>query len=388
MQTQPDNLRAAERATEQRPAYLYQFTHGGTSYYLTSYDRDVVTTGSVAQTWTAAPVAHEMAEGNAELSSRQATVAIGVTDAQFRKYFLTAPTTKATVRIYRVNSSLLPGPFDFAANCYAEFIGTALGPAFNDAGISIAFGSELAQEDRVILRFNYQPQCNHVIYGHGCFVDKEAHKVETTVSAANRSNRSIDVLVTTVPNGSGGTTAATTRSFEGGYLQETATGNLVGIVSATAITGGLRLFLQWWPTTLAASSAVKLYKGCKHTVAGCTDDFGNLNGQEGIITGLTQDGDTGAHVIGTVPSEWVRFANRRDRCVPSYNGGNLTLSQWKINEAVDIGGPEPVNFGVNIIVFLNRTLSPGDTAKLPRLGGFGGHPYIPIGNPAVDGIAT
>lgn len=383
MQNQPDNLRAAERATEQRPAYLYHFTHGGASYYLTSYDRDITTTGSLAQTWTSAPVAHEMSEVNAELSSRQATVAIGVTDAEFRKYFLTAPTSRATVKIYRINSGLLPGPLDFAANCYAEFTGLALGPAFNDAGISVSFGSELAQEDRVILRFNYQPQCNHVIYGHGCFVNKEAHKVNTTVSAVNRPNRYIDVLVTTVPNGSGGTTAATTRSFEGGFLREDATGNYVGIVSASAISGGLRLYLQWWPTTLAAASAVTLYKGCKHTVAGCAEDFGNLNGQEGIITGLTQ---TGAHVIGEVPAEWVRFANRHDRCTPSYNGASVASEDWTINEDVDFGGAEPANLGVNIIVFLNRTLSPGDTAKLPRIGGFGGHPYIPVNNPAIDGV--
>jgi hypothetical protein len=383
MQNQPANMRAAERATEQRPAYLYQFTHGGSSYYLTSYDRDIVTTGSVAQTWTAAPVAHELNEGNAELSSRQATVAIGVTDEQFRRYFLTAPTTKATVKIYRVNSSLLPGPFDFAANCFAEFTGMALGPSFSDAAIAITFGSELAQEDRTILRFNYQPQCNHVIYGNGCFVDRELHKLTKTLAAANRPNRYVEVTGTTVPAPGGGTMAATAQSFEGGYLQETATGNLVGIVASALITGGIRLYLQWWPTTLQAGSAVTLYKGCRHTKAGCDEDFDNLDGPEGAITGLTQ---TGAHVVGAVPANWIRFANRRDRCVPSYNGSNLTLSQWKINEAVDFGGPEPVNLGVGIIVFLSRTLNPGDTAKLPRIGGFGGHPYIPIANPAVDGL--
>lgn len=392
MQTQPDNLRSAERAPETRPAYLYHFVHGTTHYYLTNYDRDIETSGSLAQTWESSQVAHEMGEGSAELSQRQATVALGILDAEFRRYFLTAPPQRATVEIYRLNSGALPGPLDFEANAFMEFSGVALGPAFNDAAIAITFASELAQEDKAILRFNYQPQCNHIIYGGGCFVNRELHKVEVaSVAVANRANRYIDVAVTTVPNGVGSAVAVTAQSFEGGYLKETATGNLVGIVSSALLGGGLvRLFLQWFPTTLAAAVAVTLYKGCRHTVAGCVDDFNNLDGQFGIITDLRQDGP---NIFGTMPPPWRAFANRYALCAPLYNGvavphnADDNTVTWRYNELVDTAGG-PVNLGPDTIAFLNRTLVDGDTAKLPRLGGFGGHPFIGVANPAIDGVQS
>ena len=387
MQNQPTNLRTAERASQTRPAYLYHFVHGASHYWLTNYDANIVTTGAVAQTWTSGQVAHDLGEGSAELSKRQATVALGILDSEFRRYFLTAPPQRATIEIYRVNCDPSVA-FDFAANAYMEFSGVALGPSFGDTAIGIEFASELAQEDRSILRFAYQPQCNHVIYGKGCFVSRDAHKITKTVSLANRANRYIECQISTVPDASGGTTAVTAQSFEGGYLLEVATGNQVGIVSASLLGGGIvRLFLQWWPATILAGVSVTLFKGCRHTVAGCREDFDNLAGQEGIISGLTQ---TGIHVVGLVPAPWVYFANRTEVCVPKYNGVDQhwnsiqASSDWAINVPVDFGAGA-VNLGANIIVFLRKTLSGSDAAKLPRLGGFGGHPYIPVNNPATDG---
>lgn len=372
MQTQPDNLRNAERATETRPAYLYHFIHGGTAYYITNYDRDIVTTGSIERTWTAGQVGHELGEGSAELSQRQATVALGILDAEFRKHFLTAPPQRATVAIYRLNSGALPGPLDFAANAFMEFSGVALGPSFSDATIAITFASELAQEDRAILRFNYQPQCNHVIYGGGCFVDRNAHKITKTVSLANRANRYIECAIATVPNASGGTTPVTAQSFEGGYLLEVATGNLVGIVSSALLGGGMvRLFLQWWPTTMLAGVSVTLFKGCRHTKAGCTEDFDNLDGQFGIVTELTVDG---SDVVGLVPLAWRPFAARHAVCVPLVGGAPIGQNDWTF---------EPTNGQIRILATSNTTAG---RVKLPRIGGFGGHPYIPVNNPSTDGI--
>ena len=391
MQTQPANLRTAEGASETRPAYLYRLTHGGTDYFLTNYDRDIVTTGSVAETWTSTQIGHEMNEGNADLSSRQATVGLAILNPEFRRYFLTAPTAKATVKIYRLNSGSLPGPLDFAANAFNEFSGTALGPSFSDATISIQFASEFAQEDRTILRFNYQPQCNHLIYGHGCFVNREIHKVETTINAVNRSNRYVDVLVTEAPNADGtGMVAVDTRTFEGGYLKETDTGNLVGIVTCSIpVAGTLRLFLQWWPVTFTTGLDVELFKGCKRTVAGCRDDFDNLDGILFTTTGIT---GSGGHVYCGFPEEWIRYAARTDRFKPLYNGVLVPYSAdddddtWRVNVPVDFGGPSPVNLGPSIIVFLHRVLVPGDEVEFPRVGGFAGHPYVQLSNPATDGF--
>ena len=392
MQDQPATLRTAERGPETRPTYLYHVTHGAVHYYLTNYDVDIVTTGAIAQTWTSGQVGHQMGEGSADISSRTATVALGILDSQFRRYFLTAPTTRATVEIYRLNSGVLTGNIAFA-DCYMEFSGVALGPSFNDEAIGIQFASELAQEDRSILRFNYQSQCNHVLYGHGCHVDKSLHAITKTVSVANRANRYIDVPVTVVPDSAGSVSpgvAVTAKSFEGGFLTDEE-GNQVGIVSSTLLGGGLvRLFLQWWPLELAAAQSVVIYKGCQHTKADCIAPFDNLNGQFGAITGLTQ---TGAHIVGAVPAAWRAFAGRTVDCSPLYNdvavayNASDAAATWRYNVAVDFGAG-PVNLGVGVIVFLNRTLGGGDTAKMPRIGGFGGHPFIPVENPAVDGTQS
>lgn len=386
MQNQPANLRAAEKGQQTQPAYLYIFDHAGTKYWLTNLDADVTvaglpgTLGSDPQTFTAAQVAHDTPEQSAELSSRQATVTVAVLDEEFRKYFVTAVAKKVKVRVYRVNSASLPGPLDYATDCYMEFSGIAITPRFNDTAISIGFISEILQDDRPVLRFNYQAQCNHVLYGKGCFVNAAAHMKTTTISAANRSNRSIDVPIDTMPNGAGQQVAVTAKTFEAGYVYEAATGNYIGIVASEVLSPTLvRLYLQWWPPTLGEGATVDCAKGCQHTIEACKADFDNLNGQEGIVTGLTQ---TGADVIGTIPGEWVALANKvPKRLKVDKDGTPLADNEWVVNE--DVGG---TNHGPFIIVLLNTGLPPAGSVKLSRIGGFGGHPFIPTKNPAIDGI--
>lgn len=374
MQTQPDNLRASERAVQTRPAYLYHLVHGGTHYYLTGFDATVVTTGTHDRSWEPAPIGHELGDGNAELSKQTATVGVSVLDAEFRRFFLTAPTHEVRVEIWRCNSAALPGPLDFDDNFFLEFSGIALSQSFSDATIAIEFGSETAQDDRPVLRFNFQPQCNHFIYGEGCHVDRELHCVTKTVGAMSRPNRYVECVVTNVPDASGSLSPGvdvTAQSFEGGYLLEVATGNMVGIVS-TQVTGDtVRLFLQWMPTTLLSGVAVKLYKGCKHTKAGCVDDFNNLNGQLGVVSNLTVDG---SDVVGLVPIPWREFASRHSECVPLVGGSPIGEDDWTYNAAT------------GQIRILGESTTTAGYVKLPRIGGFGGHPYIPVANPAVDGV--
>lgn len=280
MRTYPADFTTEEGKAKTNPAYAYKFTHGATSYYFCNFDQDITITGfggGADQVFTKAQIEHRIPEQTMSISSYQATIALAATDVELRKYFFGSPTNKVFITIYRINTASLPTAA-WADDVYTEFVGVASGVGFNDYQISVSCISEALEQDGKVARFTYQKTCNHVLGGFGCGVNMEtsANKLTTTISAVNRLSRSIDITNTTI-NGN----AITATTFQGGKVV-LADGTKIGVISTTLLAPGVRLRLQWFPTTVAVSQAVIVYRGCRHTLEACADDFNNVNGQSGV----------------------------------------------------------------------------------------------------------
>lgn len=130
-----------------------------------------------------------------------------------------------------------------------------------------------ASVERVGLQRLCQRNCGWVLYseklasGAGCGVDKEDHKIDTTVTA-------IDGAVITLA-------ALLAKPYPGGFVEkEDADGNfeLRFIESAD----GLDLTLTQPFEDLAPTDSVTAYPGCDHTMDTCNDEYDNLPNYGGM----------------------------------------------------------------------------------------------------------
>lgn len=280
MKEQSTNLRAAEQLRQTQPAFLYLINHGGTKYFFTNYDADIVidngTAGGMSdpQTFTRSQIDHAPAEESAELNSQPVVVMLAANDVELRKYFLTAPTKEISVSIYRINSALLPGPLEYE-DLYLEFVGICQSVSFVGYQIDATFLSSVQNQERQIPNFYFQKTCNVPLFSAFCGLNKELHKLTTTCAAVSRANKTIDIANTTIDIGSPARTETiTAETFQGGRLRD-ASNNEIGIVACEPISGGTRLWLAYWPGTLAVSSAVVVYTGCLKIVRVCNDFYEN-----------------------------------------------------------------------------------------------------------------
>lgn len=288
--TYPATLKTAEQQITTKPAYGYRIEYdaanSGPVYYLTDFDEDVTVTGMPAakgsdpQVFTATQIKHRMPEQTMSLTTRQAAIAVAVTDTELRKYSTTTPTRIIGVEIYRFHTVNLPGAVAWANDVYTELIGEGGATGFTgDYQINLSVAPKFLRQDGKIARFCYQKLCNYQLGGAGCGINLEAQtgKTATVLTGVSRLNRTADIASTQIKSyhGPPGTLEdITATTFEGGKMKMT-DGTTVAIVSTTLLSPGVRLRLQWWPLSLAVSDAVTIYRGCRHTVAACESDFNN-----------------------------------------------------------------------------------------------------------------
>lgn len=280
MKSQSSNLRSAEIKRNTQPAFVYFFEYeGGTNYYFTSFDSDIVVSGELTgkfanpQTFTSAQVSHTPFVEDSSVKSNPITVSLAASDTALRKYFLTAPSQTINVEIYRINSASLPGPITYA-DLYMDFKGTCIGIGFKGYLIQASFLPPILQEDRQVPAFFYQKTCNHKLYGTFCGLTQSAWTNTSTITGISRLNKTIDVADLTI-----GTAARTitAETFQGGMIVDPA-GNKIGIIAGELLpaSAGVRLWLNSWPGTLIVSGTVALSAGCLKVPRICDIFYGNM----------------------------------------------------------------------------------------------------------------
>jgi len=282
MKTQPAAFRSEERLQESKRAYVYRFAYGASAFFYTSLDKDLfVGNGPPAkmssnQIFTAAPVAHSRIVESVDSDERGATVRLGAIDQQLRKYFLTVSPKEIDVDIWRVASSLLPGPVEYADALRNVFSGIADSLSFDDVTIAAACVQRILREDRVVPRFNYQPVCNHILYGPHCKANRDLFTVSVSLSAVNYPGRFVEVPVSSINVDTPPRAVTVTQeTFEGGTVR-TAAGEDMGVLACTVITGGVRLYMEWMARGMQPGQTVNVDCGCLHIKRTCDVLFSNL----------------------------------------------------------------------------------------------------------------
>jgi len=118
---------------------------------------------------------------------------------------------------------------------------------------------------RAGLRRNYQPGCPHVLFGPGCTVNADLHRVAATVTAVSGNALTIAEL---------GAWAA--GYFTGGMLRFGSDYRMI-----TGHVGNAITTLDAVPN-LVEGSAVELWPGCARDMATCHDKFNNLDNFGGL----------------------------------------------------------------------------------------------------------
>lgn len=279
MKSQSSTLRTAETGRQIQPAFVYFFTYeNGGNYYFTNYDSDIVISGGPAgkftnpQTFISAQVDHSPFVEDSNIKSTPIAVSLAASDTQLRKYFLTAPSQRIDVEIYRINSAALPGPIAFA-DLYMDFRGTCTGMTFKGYLVQGNFLPPILQEDRQVPAFFYQKTCNHRLYGPFCGLIQSDWTNASTITGISRINKTVDIADLTI-----GTAAKTitAETFQGGMVIDSA-GNKIGIIAGELLpaSAGVRLWLNYWPGTLAVSGSIQVSAGCLKVLRICDQFFGN-----------------------------------------------------------------------------------------------------------------
>lgn len=284
MKSQSTNLRDAEQGQETQPVFLYFIDHGDAQSFFTNYDQPITITGvpdarfADPQVFTPAQINHSRPDESADMTPRQVNVNLAANDPKLRVYFLTAPVKGIAIQIFRANSANITSSIDFA-DIMLEFKGIAQSAGFKGYNVSANFISPLLQEDRVIPRFFYQKTCNHQLYSKFCTVNKALYGTSISVVAVDRFNKTVDVTLTTIHVDSPTRDILiTNETFAGGLLTDAA-GNNYGIMACeTGLGAGstCRLWMEWWPPTIAVSDVVTIYPGCLLVPRVCNSTFNNL----------------------------------------------------------------------------------------------------------------
>lgn len=289
MKSHPANFRTNERRQSLKRTYLYRFNYEGTSYYLTNFDQDVTVNGgpvskmSDPQVFSATQIAHSNPTESTDEQPGAVSVSLASTDAELRKYFLTVSPRVITVEIWRASSVNLPGPLEYDDDLYMVFSGLAQAMTFDEAVISVSCVSPLEREDMPVPRFYYQKQCNHMLYSQEpgeCLVNPALFSISgITVNTIDRQSGWVEFnsLTTINVDSPARTVTITAETFQGGMIRDSL-GNEIGVMLCQPLTGPtrLRLWLVWFPPTLAAGQTVDLFCGCLHIKRVCHDLFFNL----------------------------------------------------------------------------------------------------------------
>jgi uncharacterized phage protein (TIGR02218 family) len=232
-----------------RPRDAYEFVLPAVTYRLTSGVRDLVVNG---QTYRAGTIGRgEAKPAVMETSSGEIEIGLIVTHALAQRALCGLP-PRIEVNVYR--KQLTSGE--------SELVWTGRVVAVRSEGdyvtLLVAQRLSIALTRRLPI-VTVGRQCAHVLYDSRCTVDRDAFRVDTTVSMANGRS------VTVASIGGNGDDWA-----KYGELVHVASGERVGITIqlGTNLELDLRVPMQ-------AGDAVQIYAGCAHDIDTCRAKFAN-----------------------------------------------------------------------------------------------------------------
>lgn len=231
------------------PFELYWFSTSTESWYYTSGDEQRTQGG---QTYLVETIERTELDYSQEIVSQTVAVRIPITSGVAQKFIAYIPSDPMSLVIYRGHEN------DTDGQVLTYFTGRVASAKFTDV-CELTVVPEQSLLKRGIPGPRYQAQCNWVLFGPGCGVNKDLFKVTGAVSAVGT-----DTITCTSfgskPDG----------YFNAGYVEVgderrmilSHTGNVVQVI--TPIAG------------LSAGSPIAAYAGCQRTESDCQSKFSNL----------------------------------------------------------------------------------------------------------------
>ena len=231
---------------------LFMITEGSSQWFRTSGDQPMTYMGNV---YIPTPMSRSELESKDQLSRANIELNFGMDDTMARRWLNSIIDTVVTLSIFSVEAE--------TGNVGLIWKGrmTAVKPTMSQ--IKLVWESVFTSLRRPGLRRTYQRNCPHMLYGRGCFVNKELYAVTGTVIAI--SSTKVNVNVSTASGHVDGW-------YTGGILKSPD-----GIMRFITNHVGVGLKLIRPIDTLLAGQTVTLYPGCDRTRQTCQDKFNNLN---------------------------------------------------------------------------------------------------------------
>lgn len=235
------------------PVELYEFARNTKVWKFTSavVDLDLSSDG----TYTSAPIDRTEVASTQEQARNAVELTVPRTFAIADLYRIAPPTDIISLTIKRFHR-------EEEDDTVVVWKGRLLNCSFEGARAVLKCEPISSSLKRLGLRRLYQKQCPHPLYGEdGCKVDKEAHKIDTTITNIDGVNVTVGALLS--------------RPYAGGYIErEDADGNFERrfIRSFT----GLVLTLAQRLVTASVSDAVTVFPGCDHTMQTCDEVYDNI----------------------------------------------------------------------------------------------------------------
>ncbi len=253
MKTSSDDFIAKEQATIRKPLELYEFelATDGTVWRYTSYDSDVVFDGD---TYSTTPIKRGKVTYDAQLRATKIQISVDRLSEAVIKYLVKHPVETTWVTITKTFA-------DFLTEGVVIFKGEIGSVTFSGQSAKLdCTGYEIFLSQK-IPRFRFQIMCNHFLFDPKCGLDKDDHKVDTTVASVETDERTL------VVNSIGG---HADNFFTFGWLEKGADKRM--IISHT----GTSIVLQHRLADIIATDSVTIYGGCDRTIQICAAKYDNV----------------------------------------------------------------------------------------------------------------
>lgn len=242
-----------------RPIALYAFNLGAATWRYTSSDEDTDING---HKWRATAISDDGVKISGSASTDGLTIEAPSTIAPVQMFYGTPPSQSITVSIYHYHEG--------DSEAVLSYIGELLQVSLPEPGKArIACDTISASMQREGLRLAWQRTCGHPLYGLGCNLDKEAHKIEVSVYDVQNNVvyfQGMDTLADGVLNGGFLEWEHPTRGTEFRAIEQQ--------VSNACLMFGLADGLYY-------GLSAKAYPGCNRTAARC-QELGNYPNYGGV----------------------------------------------------------------------------------------------------------
>lgn len=237
-----------------KPKELYRFVEGSNVWTVTSADAAEVYN---SETYTPVTIGRNEADSKNDISRANIEVSVDLDNEMGRRWLKSIIEEVVTLTIFSKDG----------ADVSVVWKGRLASVKPDMSAITLVFESIFTSLRRPGLRAKYQRSCPHVLYGRGCFLDKENWDIAGTVASVDKTTVTI-------------TEAA---SFADGYftcgMLEAPDGTLRFITNHAG--GTISLIRELDSLTTAFNEqgpgvSVRMFPGCDRTKETCSGKFNNL----------------------------------------------------------------------------------------------------------------